>query len=530
MNMDKNYLNQALYPPIEDLALIETHIRLVSSIREWSDVAILVDEGIKAILILMLDNNQIVSMLRFCFSVDESVSAIELLRGENGKILFGSYQGKVLDEAEIRCLSRINTIWVSIPDQIVEFSIDEVRVFFQRIEDDSRKTGRGDSFSVATKRKVLLDSHGRCMFEGCGQDLGIDDLTGTKGNFSYLAHNIASSEQGARGVVELSDKLSDEPNNILLLCDKHHRLIDKVAAADYPAHRLSEMRRNFSTVVNKLLEGLGYQPVPVYVVLWPVHRQVISAPTDVQIAQSLATIRCRMHSQLSDMSDNEAILRETDPGLANKILTHSITLTAERILSQGHISRYRAGLFAFGLMPSLIALGALLGNKNNITPMLRYRETGQWAWPLDEPMGKFYNVFGLENLSNAENEVVLTVALTAEPDNLKNARQKVSEATGAKLISVVSLPECTGNGALGHPEDGYSFTNSMQKLMHSLRDKHGVKRIHLFPCASNAACVFFGQAFDSHHPEIIVYDFIADTMEQRLLIKNDENRCEVRSI
>ena len=41
----------------------------------------------------------------------------------------------------------------------------------------------------------MQDSHGRCMFTGCGDRLDIEQLTGMKGNIGYLAHNVASSER-----------------------------------------------------------------------------------------------------------------------------------------------------------------------------------------------------------------------------------------------------------------------------------------------------------------------------------------------
>lgn len=529
-NSTKNLMNQALHVPIEDLALVETHIRLVSSTSEWSNVAILVDEGVKAILILMLHNDHVLSILRFCLSVDDSVKAIEFLARKSSYILFGCYQGNVLTQEEIQSIEKINNIWSKVQDQTTHFTLKDTRDFFDRIEQNSKKIGRGDSFTADTKRKVMLDSHGRCMFAGCGQNLGIEDLTNTEGNFSYLAHNIASSEQGARGVIALSEKLSDEPGNILLLCDKHHRLIDKVAAADYPAYRLSEMRREFCAVANNLLDGLGYQPIPVFSVLWPVHRQVISAPSNLQIAQSLAPIRCRMHAQLNDISDNETILRETNPEVAQQILRHSVSITADKIQSQTHSFRYKAGLFAFGLMPYLIALGAKLGNKSNITPMLRYRDSGQWCWPLEKPIGKFYSVNGLEDLSDSEDEIILTLALTAEPERLISARNQVAKSIGAKQVIIKAKPEYIGNGALGHPEDGHTFTSSMQVLMHDLRDKKSVNRIHLFPCASNAACVFFGQAFDSHHADMLVYDFCEQSMKPILSIVNSDNKCVINHV
>ncbi|MCU7804221.1 MAG: SAVED domain-containing protein [Candidatus Thiodiazotropha sp. (ex Lucinoma borealis)] len=528
--MEADYLNQALLTPIEDLALIETHIRLVSGEYVWTDVAIFIDEGEQAILILLLQENQIVSMLRMCLAVEESVSAIIRLVNESGSILFGCYQGENFSEEDIQSISRINDIWNGIDEQIVEFSLEDVREFFKRIEEGSKIKGRGKDFSAETKRRVMLDSHGRCMFAGCGEVLGFDGLTGTEGNFAYLAHNVASSELGARGAVMLSEKLSNDPNNVLLLCDKHHRLIDKIAAVDYPAHRLSEMRRYFCTTANRLLKGLGYHPIPVYSVLWPVHRQSISAPSYLQVAQSLVPIGCRMESQIHDISDNESLLREADTEFTSKALIHSIQLASEKILAQSHTHRYTAGLFAFGLMPPLIALGALLGNKSRITPMLKYRDSGQWIWPLGAPVGEFYTVSGLDELAGEEAEISLTLALTAEPDKLIRAREEIAKARGVKHVVVKALPEYLGNGALGHPEDGYAFTCFMQKLLHRLRDQHGVEYVHLLPCASNAACVFFGQAYDSHHPEVIVYDFADCSMEPFLLITNLDNRCKVSAV
>jgi len=529
-----NFLNQAQLEPIEELALIKGHITLVSASQEWTDVAIFIDENEKALLVLMLQNDQVVSMLRFCLSVDDSVNAIDLLNKGKGQILLGSYQGEVLTREEIHSIPQINAIWNNIPEQHTSISSDDVREFFQRIEDGSKKTGRGKGFSSKTRHQVMHDSHGRCMFTGCGDDLGFEEITGTEGNFSYLAHNIASAEKGERGVIKLSEKLSDDPRNVLLLCDKHHRLIDKVAAVDFPAHRLSKIRRDFCTTADKLLEGLSYQPIPVFAVLWPVHRAVISAPTKAQVAQSLATIKCRIHSQINDLSDNESLLRDTDTDISYQMLSHSIKVTADKIKTQAHASRYNIGLFALGLMPPLIALGALLGNKNNITPMLRYRDSGQWIWPLEEARKEFYTVSGMDNLTDNESQILMTFAFTAEPESLIQARNEIAETLNAKHIIIKALPEYMGNGALGHPEDGYALTSDMQILMITLKDKYKVDQVHLFPCASNAACIFLGQAYDSHHPDILLYDFHdnqgTQTMRPVLNISNVDNRCEITHI
>jgi hypothetical protein len=57
---------------------------------------------------------------------------------------------------------------------------------------------------------------------------------------------------------------------------------------------------------------------------------------------------------------------------------------------------YKAALFAFGPMPALIGLGSLLGNKNEFTPMLRYRDSSSWLWPHNNVIDPFYEIKGLD--------------------------------------------------------------------------------------------------------------------------------------
>ena len=131
----------------------------------------------------------------------------------------------------------------------------------------------------------------------------------------------------------------------------------------------------------------------------------------------------------------------------------AVEQTAADIELQAHGEGYRAALFAMGLMPALIALGAKLGNKCEITPMLRYRENGLWYWPVNEPRGEFFTVQGLDRLSGREGEACLLLGLTAVPD----AMRLTAESLGTGIVSVVAGTEYLGNGALGHPDDGASF-------------------------------------------------------------------------
>lgn len=522
-------LVQTYEPPMTGLGAVKDHAGAVRLLASWNRVGVLMDDGPQAVVVVLLHGDTVVSASRFCLAATESVDALRAYNdGSTCPMELRCWQGHTLSGEQVRSPAELTTVWKASFGQRKEQSYQDWRAFFEGIEEGNRKKGRGGRINAPTRHQILLDAHGRCMFEGCGADLTEDPVTHVRGNFATLAHNVAASEGGTRGALYLSAELADDPENILLLCDTHHRLVDSVARSDYPAATLTAMRRRFCEAATALLDGLAFTPMPAFCVAWPVHRQRIAVPSSQQIAQSLKPIGARLDGILRTVSDNEGVLRSLEGNALWNAMGAAVDQTAADILLQAHGEGYRAALFAMGLMPALIALGAKLGNKTEITPMLRYREDGLWYWPVNEPRGEFYTIEGMQDLADQEDEVCLLLGLTALPEVMRSS----GESLGMEMLSVVARPECSGNGALGHPDDGASFRQRMQELLHRLRDEHGVRRVHVLPCASNAACVFFGQAFDSYHPELVIYDFLADgsRMVPRLSIANVNNEPKVTAV
>ncbi len=513
--------------PMTELDAVKDHAEAVRALVSWDSVGVLMDEGPEAVVAVLLRGGVVVVASRFCLSAAESVSALQAYNeGMVVPMELRCWQGHTLTEEHTGNLAELTAVWRESYDQRRQQAEAGWSAFFAKLEQKTREKGRGSAISVPTRNQVLLDAHGRCMFEGCGADLTKDPVTHERGNFATLAHNVASSERGTRGVLHLSGDLADDPENILLLCDTHHRLVDAIAKADYPASVLSAIRRHFCETATELLDGLSLEPMPAFGVAWPVHRQRIALPSSKQAARALKPIGARLDGRLQTVNDNELVLRLLKGEVLWDVIAAAVERTAEEILKQAHGERYRAALFAMGLMPALIALGAKLGNKCDITPMLRYRERGLWYWPVNEPRGEFYTIEGLDLLTDSEDDVSLLLGLTGVPE----ATRSTAESLGMSVVSVVAWRHYRGNGALGHPDDGTSFRQHMQELLHRLGDAHGVRRVHVLPCASNAACVFFGQAFDSYHPELVVYDFSTegDRMVPRLRILNVGNEPMVR--
>lgn len=236
MNNEKNndsvIFNQTILPPFDTITNVEEYIHLLDGNVQWGEVIYLTDDDRRNALVILKNNSIVVSAMRFNFPLDELISIIQRLCTGKKLLKLAIFQGAVLDSSDMASLSSIQQILQVCQFQTIKVSISDIRKFLKSVGKVKEK-GRGENFGKPTKDAVWRDSHGRCMFTGCGQRLGSDELSGEKGNFSYLAHNVASSERGERGISILSERLSNESSNVLLLCDKHHRLIDKIAGCDY---------------------------------------------------------------------------------------------------------------------------------------------------------------------------------------------------------------------------------------------------------------------------------------------------------
>lgn len=517
-------LNQTLDAPFDDLETAQSYISQIKNLIEWNKIGILNDEFERNLIIILIKNEEIEAAFRTNLDAEKSTEFIWNLHQPDIFIEQRTLLGISISKENLDSLECILSVWKKSETTAVFIeSIVQLKEFLEAQYRDKQK-GRGKDFSVETIRRVWFDSHGYCMFQGCGQKLDYEQLTGNHGNFGYLAHNIAASELGKRGVKFTSGKLSDDPKNILLLCDKHHRLIDNVAAADYSAETLSEMRKNFVNLSAKLLEALSYEPIPVYTVLWPIGGHFISEPSEKEIASCMHLTKNTMQGSPKSIETNSNLYRR-NPDHFNANIVEILKVEAEEIIQGIKHNGCKAALFAIGPMPALVGLGSLLGNKNEITPMLRHRQTSNWYWPSENVVQPFYKIEGLNVLTDAK-DVVICVNFTNTSTILNEKANSLEQETGADIIEINALPNFLGNGAIPNPASGRLFSADMQKLFHDLKSQ-GKETIHLLVIASNAACVFLGQAIDLHHPKIIVYDFSKEGMIPRLVIRNDGQKNNI---
>lgn len=372
--------------------------------------------------------------------------------------------------------------------------------------------GRHGNASPETKVKVAALAANRCQFSGCGEDLSTHLSTGRTGNFSYFAHIIAASEDGPRGHATLSAQLADDPDNFLLLCDKCHRLIDKVDPDSYSADMLLQMRTDSVNEVRRLLDTLRYP--------------------EVERLYTLGNITGQM-PQISDRDANSALWKakhRPSPKPADsvfafggahhaphddaywptvfKTLQYDLPLFQSKLNGVGNSGQPRPPLAVFPLHGTsvLILAGRILGDMAGTHVFQPHRnKVGEhmetrWAWPDDgvSPAPGKYQVKELKANTMQSDEAALLVSLTYGITTKRLPSPVVVNDTLEMPTLEISV-DCPNPAVIRHPDDLVHFGAAVDIALRILQDVWKVKNIHLFVGAPTSAVLKVGQKMQARH-------------------------------
>ena len=116
----------------------------------------------------------------------------------------------------------------------------------------------GVYMSVKQKDIKILwgKSGGVCSFPDCDEKLTYEDKSDEiRITTGEIAHIIARSEGGPRGESDLNEEERDSYSNLILLCSKHHKLIDE-APEKYSVEKLHQFKRNHELWVEESLSDV----------------------------------------------------------------------------------------------------------------------------------------------------------------------------------------------------------------------------------------------------------------------------------
>lgn len=370
--------------------------------------------------------------------------------------------------------------------------------------------GRGPEISPRTAQKVWTDAAGRCMFQGCSKDLSEIPLWTKAARVGYLAHIVASDPEGPRGNQEDSHRLANNAENIMLMCDEHHRLIDSFAPEQFTSEILDEMRKSHRDMVRNYLDSLAFPPTRAVTL----HANLGGVPTYFHDSELIDAILAMRRAMLPGVIHYVRRKSQRDdrhlPGFWHQYLReheHQIRqLVSGFDASSGSVTE-SLSIFPLHHIPTLVLAGRIMGEAQAIQIFQYDRHRKTWAWnPQIDAHSR--DSFSVDSLSPGyATEVLITLELTAHVDEGALPSDLQTSLDNGHLPWIRVTTSKTGINCIGHPDDLEQFAEVARKAIMHVQDVMRVQKVHLI-AVSPASTVFrFGQMLQAgHHPEYIVYD------------------------
>ena len=329
---------------------------------------------------------------------------------------------------------------------------------------------------------------GRCQYEACNRSLYRDDATQAEFNSAYIAHIVADKPNGPRGHPTLSEALKSDIHNLMLLCDSHHRLIDKIDVAGHPVVRLQEMKRQHEDRI-ELLTSISverHSQVLLYGAKIGQHdshlsfqKAAVAMVPDYYPATSKALEIGLKGSAIGDAEQDFWTMELTQ-------LRRQFAALVKPHFTSGDFSHL--SVFALAPMPLLIELGRLLSDIPTAKVYQLHREPADWKWR-EEPKQFAYQVHRPANTS--PKQVALILALSA--DILTERIEMILEDNVAIWTLTHSNP---GNDFLQSEVQLREFRRALRDVFNQIKTAHGEDaNLHLFPAAPVSAAIEIGRVW-----------------------------------
>lgn len=375
------------------------------------------------------------------------------------------------------------------------------------------KNGCSRNLDKYLRKKLWAKAAGVCEFDDCTTDLTTDLLTRQFGNFGQIAHIVAASPDGPRGEEGRSTQLANDFSNLMLLCYKHHRLID-TRVEQYPEERLREMKREHEGRIAQILELSGARKTRLLLI----YGQVGEQGSRIAEPEAAEAVNLQIVDDTDELDLDNALPNERDTGfwetgarIIGRHLRHS--LAPQRDGKTSHLS-----VFAIAPIPFLILIGRLIGDKRpvDLFQFDRDEEYGErWSWTEDAPYSSSKVEVETVEEANPDEAVAIAVSVSASVET-----QQIPEAVGEPVtlyeITVDSPSRCW----LQHRSQLEDFRGAYMSLIDDIEDIHGKdRRIHVFAATPAPIAIDVGRCLlPKVCPTLVTYDRVAGAFVRALEI------------
>ena len=338
-----------------------------------------------------------------------------------------------------------------------------------------------------------------CEFEGCNERLFYDNVTHGEFNHSFVAHIIASSVSGPRGDKELSAKLSDKLDNLMLMCAKHHKLIDD-NPKEYTVDKLKKMKEKHEKKVEEICK-LFYVPETTLLFFSSAIKGKNEVVIDKNNAAKAALPNKKPDSQygidiiVKDYNDYSSTAYWVSCCKQLKDAYNRYIFSPLLQVKKGNFS-----LFPIAPIPLIIKLGELIGDKVSCDIYQKTRVPDTWEWQENKITNEFS--VKVEKQDSLDKNIALVISLTNDIQY-----DRIKSLYDYNNIYKIKAKR-NGVDCIKSNEDLNEFWHVYQKTMEDILNTWGKDCvIHLFPSMPVSASFEVGRRYmKGVYPKVIIYD------------------------
>lgn len=351
---------------------------------------------------------------------------------------------------------------------------------------------------------------GRCEFEGCNELLCEDWLTGKVVNGSQIAH-ILPVANSARATEEQTEELKTDINNLMLICYKHHNLIDKSAPNEYPEERLLAMKRKHE---ERIMRATAVQEnKQTLVVMYAANIEHDTPLLSYSMAQQALSPEYYVseHSPIRIQLNGKTY--ETDDGFWKFEQLNLMRSIQQNVIDHfGECGYEHISVFALAPQALLVQLGVLLNEKYPVRTYQKIRTPNTWRWQeesLDLPLQ-------VKREGDKEKQPVVIFALSGY-DIISRTKAYYKEEADFWIVTT-DEPRLD----LIKTESQLNVFNVFtRKLYEEIANSTKYELVHIHMSMSNSCAIELGRTWmPKVHKNLLLFENNKDVIEEAITINN----------
>ena len=340
------------------------------------------------------------------------------------------------------------------------------------------------SIEPKVQMKLWAISGGRC--ELCNRLLYQDLTFGVEGNFGEMAHIHAVSEGGPRHKFGMTSEDKNNIENLMLLCEEHHHMIDTFPDDFKDGHLLRKKRAHESRIRsvtgipdNETCRILSYfSNVD--------HQEEFSSE---RLFREAILLSGRIPMQQPVIRLNTDSDTRYDPSKsvfekkANDLEREFKVWFNDLIKSEDSI-----GVFALAPQPLLLKLGSLINDQYNTSAFQCHRSGHKWAWPESKNAVDF---LFYQTVVGKTDQVALVIDLSAA---VLDDRITATLGDNASIFHLTTQNPCRTFVTSESVQN--DFVQTFRTAMEAIKNQRPAPpEIHVFPVMPNSLAIRAGMDY-----------------------------------